>query len=89
MNQLLADIDGLAHEAFRARGEITSRPELETRHSAFDELAHELRQPLGVIESLAYFLEMSESDPQAAGHLQRIQAMVLKANDILERYAGV
>ena len=46
---------------------------------------HELRQPLGVIESIAYFLEITAEDEQLCGHMQRIQAMVLQANHILER----
>ena len=48
------------------------------------ELAHELRQPLGVIESLAYYLELISTDEKVCGHLQRIQAMVFEANRILE-----
>ena len=52
---------------------------------ALDELAHELRQPLSVIESLAYFLELTASEERIRGHLQRIQAMVVQANRILER----
>ena len=50
-----------------------------------DELVHELRQPLGVIESLAYYLELTSTDESASVHLKRIQAMVLKVSRILER----
>lgn len=49
---------------------------------------HELRQPLGVIESIAYFLEITAEDERLCSHLQRIQAMVLQANRILERHSG-
>ena len=49
----------------------------------FDDLAHELRQPLSVIESLAYYLELTAADPSTAGHLRKIQAMVWEANRIL------
>lgn len=52
---------------------------------ALQEVSHELRQPLGVIESLAYYLELTSTDERTRGHLQRIQAMVLQANRVLER----
>ena len=54
-------------------------------YSAMDDLAHEVRQPLSVIESLAYYLELTATDEKARVHLQRIQAMVLQANLILKR----
>jgi signal transduction histidine kinase len=54
-------------------------------HSAMDDLAHEVRQPLSVIESLAYYLELTATDEKVRVHLQRIQAMVLQANLILKR----
>lgn len=53
--------------------------------SVLDELAHEVRQPLSVIESLAYYLEITSPDEKTRAHLQRIQAMVLQANLILKR----
>ncbi len=56
---------------------------------SFEDLAHELRQPLGTIEALAYFLELTAEDESICGHLQRIQAMVVQANDILERSCGI
>ena len=49
-----------------------------------DEVLHEIRQPLSTIESLAYYLEMTAADDQICCHLQRIRAMVLEANQILE-----
>lgn len=52
---------------------------------AVDELVHEIRQPLSVIESLAYYLELTSADEMVRGHVKRIQAMVLEANQILER----
>lgn len=52
---------------------------------SLEELAHELRQPLGAIEALAYFLELTAEDEKICGHLQRIQEMVAQANHILER----
>ena len=53
--------------------------------SAMEDLAHEIRQPLSVIESLAYYLELTSTDEKTRVHLQRIQAMVLQANLILKR----
>ena len=53
--------------------------------TALDDLAHEVRQPLSVIESLAYYLELTCTDEKTRAHLQRIQAMVLQASLILKR----
>ena len=49
------------------------------------ELIHELRQPLSVIESLAYYLEMTSTDKNSSIHLQKIRVMLLKAHAILEQ----
>lgn len=49
---------------------------------------HELRQPLGVIESIAYFVQITADDEQLCGHMQRIQAMLFEANRILERHSA-
>ena len=53
--------------------------------SALEEVAHEVRQPLSVIESLAYYLEMTSADEVTASHLRRIQAMVVQANRVLSQ----
>ena len=50
---------------------------------SFGDIAHELRQPLSIIESLAYYLELTSKDESACVHLRKIQAMVLQANYIL------
>lgn len=50
----------------------------------WDELVHNLRQPLSAIESLAYYLELVCADPKTRTHLQHIQEMVTQANSILE-----
>ena len=52
---------------------------------SLDEFMHEIRQPLGVIESLAYYLELTAVDESVSAHLKRIQLMVLQANRILDR----
>lgn len=51
----------------------------------FDDLVHELRQPLSTIECLTYYLELVCTDTQTRSHLRRIQDMVTNANHILER----
>jgi signal transduction histidine kinase len=65
---------------------VTATPDLRSvasLTSMMEEVAHELRQPLSVIESLAYYLEMTSTDDVAASHLRRIQAMVMQANCVL------
>lgn len=55
--------------------------------AVLEELIHDIRQPLGAIDSLAYFLELTSIDDQACTQLQRIRAMVVQANRILEQTA--
>jgi signal transduction histidine kinase len=52
-----------------------------------EELIHDIRQPLGAIDSLAYFLELTCIDEQACTQLQRIRSMVAQASRILEQSA--
>jgi light-regulated signal transduction histidine kinase (bacteriophytochrome) len=49
------------------------------------DLVHDLRQPLSIIESTAYYLEMMSSDAAFASHLQHIQKMVGETHRILEQ----
>ncbi|MDQ2712890.1 MAG: hypothetical protein M3Y24_11805 [Acidobacteriota bacterium] len=49
-----------------------------------DDLAHDLRQPLSTIESLAYYLEITTVDDQVCGYLEKIRHMVNRANGILD-----
>jgi nitrogen-specific signal transduction histidine kinase len=53
--------------------------------SQLQELAHELRQPLGTIESIAYYLQITSSDEKLNAQLGLIQALVTEASTILER----
>lgn len=55
--------------------------------AVLEELIHDIRQPLGAIDSLAYFLELTSNDDQASTQLKRIRAMVVQANRILEQSA--
>ncbi|HEX4170217.1 MAG TPA: histidine kinase dimerization/phospho-acceptor domain-containing protein [Bryobacteraceae bacterium] len=61
-------------------------PETSTRPVSIDELAHDLRQPLSAIESLAYYLEMTSTDDHLCKYLEHIRAMVNRANFILDMY---
>ena len=49
-----------------------------------DDLAHELRQPLSTIESLAYYLEITTVDDQVCQCVEQIRRMVSRANGILD-----
>jgi signal transduction histidine kinase len=69
----------LAHSEIVARGLAGVNPVLS------DEIIHELRQPLSVIDSLAYYLELTAADEKIYAHLDQIRAMVSQANRILER----
>lgn len=78
--------DGTAHcHSLPSAFAVSALQEDRSTPSLIDELAHEVRQPLSVIESLAYYLEITSTDEKTRAHLQRIQAMVLQANLILKR----
>jgi hypothetical protein len=49
-----------------------------------DELIHEIRQPLGVIESLTYFIELTTTDEKIGPRLDHIQSMLAKVHHMLE-----
>jgi hypothetical protein len=52
---------------------------------SFEDFIHELRQPLGVIESLSFVLELTSTESTNSGaHLRHIRAMVNQAHRILE-----
>ena len=74
--------------AFDVPGQEVSsaQPDLQDVHPGkLEELVHELRQPLSVIESLAYYLEMTVADKNSCNHLQRIRVMLRKTHAILEQ----
>jgi signal transduction histidine kinase len=73
----------LAHGEIRARQSVTAGVD----PAVLEELIHDIRQPLGTIDSLAYFLELTSIDEQACTQLKRIRAMVVQANRILEQSA--
>src|SRR5438445_12243318 len=85
MNQQLSP-----HIAFTPQDGSVARSPLDPRQAgskalSIDEFVHDIRQPLGVIESLAYYLELTSTDEKVSAHLRRIQLMVLQVNRILER----
>jgi signal transduction histidine kinase len=51
---------------------------------SLDDLIHELRQPLGVIDSLAYFIELTTTDDNIVPRLEHIKSMLVKVNHMLE-----
>jgi light-regulated signal transduction histidine kinase (bacteriophytochrome) len=77
-----SQVDSLAHGELRRRGDENDSTEM-------NELIHELRQPLDVIESLAFYLEITSSDQCVRERLQKIQAMVVRANQILQHSVAV
>jgi hypothetical protein len=84
MNKVAPPFNVVTQDAPLAHREIISRltgaiPVLS------EEIIHELRQPLGVIDSLAYYLELTSADEKICANLEKIRAMVSQANGILER----
>ena len=85
MNELFSRSSIPRKEASLSRGDLRGGQLAGVYPAALDNLLHELRQPLSIIESLAYCLERSATDGTTLAHLSRIQAMVVEAHCILER----
>ncbi len=89
MNKVASPFNVVTQDASLAHREIISRSRLTGVNPVLsEEIIHELRQPLGVIDSLAYYLELTAADEKICTHLERIRAMVSQANGILERAQG-
>ena len=71
-----------------ANGDQVDHCETGVHPLPLDELAHELRQPLSTIESLAYYLEITADDDQICRHLQHIRMLVGRASRILDHAAA-
>ena len=84
MNQVLTTFSTPSQVDSLAGGELRRCRSDESCSMQIDELIHELRQPLDVIESLAFYLEITSSDQYVRERLQKIQAMVVRANQILQ-----
>jgi light-regulated signal transduction histidine kinase (bacteriophytochrome) len=89
MNQVLPTFSAPSQVDSLAGGELRRRRRDENCSMQIDELIHELRQPLDVIESLAFYLEITSSDQYVRERLQKIQAMVVRANQILQHSIAV
>jgi signal transduction histidine kinase len=88
MNKATPPFNVVTQEVPLAHSEIINRRLAGVNPVLSEEIIHELRQPLGVIDSLAYYLELTARDEKMCGHLERIRAMVSQANGILERASG-
>jgi signal transduction histidine kinase len=88
MNNVALPFNLVTQDVPLAHREIISRRLSGVNPVLSEEIIHELRQPLGVIDSLAYYLELTAADENICTHLERIRAMVSEANGILERAAG-
>ena len=89
MNKVAPPFNVVTQDAPLAHRETISRSRLTGVIPVLsEEIIHELRQPLGVIDSLAYYLELTSADEKICAHLERIRAMVSQANGILERASG-
>ena len=89
MNKVASPFNVVTQDAPLAHREIISRSRLTGVNPVLsEEIIHELRQPLGVIDSLAYYLELTAADEKICRHLEQIRAMVSQANCILERAQG-
>lgn len=88
MNANFSPVPTLAQEALLSQLDLTPAQIEDPKARVMEELAHDLRQPLGVIESLAYFIELTSQDERLSTQAQRIQAMVLQAHLILDSYSS-
>ena len=85
MNQQLSPHVPFAPQDSPVTGSDLDPRQTDPKTQSLDEFMHDIRQPLGVIESLAYYLELTSTDEKVNAHLRRIQLMVLQVNRILER----
>jgi hypothetical protein len=85
MNKVAPPFNLTMQDVPLAHSEIFTRKLAGANPVLSEEIIHELRQPLGVIDSLAYYLELTAADERLYGHLAQIRAMVSQANRILER----
>ena len=83
MNDLLSHRSVCQHDVSLV-GDLRAAHPAESPDS-WQELVHDLRQPLGTIEALAYFLELTAQDDNSCPHLRRIRNLVAQANRILDR----
>lgn len=85
MNEVISGIPMPVQDVALVRGPSKGNLPAGVTPAPFDELLHDLRQPLSAIEALAYFMEMTSCDESVRRHSQRILAMVSRAHGILDR----
>ena len=85
MNEVQTTLATLSQDVSLGHGDLRGSRRLDMQLTPLSDFIHEVRQPLEVIETLAYYLEMTSSDDRVCAHLQKIQAMVLRANQILQK----
>jgi signal transduction histidine kinase len=85
MNKVASPFSVVRQDVPLAHSEILTRKLAGVNPVLPNEIIHELRQPLSVIDSLAYYLEITAADEKIYVHLDQIRAMVSQANRILER----
>lgn len=82
MNTVVSPFTALLQDADPLK--VTESPRSGVNPVNLDELIHELRQPLSVIESLTYFIELSTTDENISSRLEHIQSMLEKVHQMLE-----
>ena len=85
MNKVASPFSVVRQDVSLAHSEMLTRKLAGVNPVLSNEIIHELRQPLSVIDSLAYYLELTAADEKIYAHLDQIRAMVSQANRILER----
>lgn len=89
MNELQIQSHAVPQDVALANGSLRVARKMDVQISQIDQLRHELCQPLEVIDTLAHYLEMTSHDENLCAHLRKIQAMVVRANQILETAEAV
>jgi signal transduction histidine kinase len=84
MNTVVSQFTAAEQDVSLVPGEISLLSQSGASPAFLEDLIHELRQPLGVIETLAYFIEITTTDEAIATRLQHMQAMLTKVHHILE-----
>jgi signal transduction histidine kinase len=88
MNNAVFQVDVSSEALPTESDDLRNRPDAGVHPVCIEDLAHELRQPLSTIDSLAYFLEMTAADERVCIHLRQIRRMVNRASRILDHAAA-
>ncbi len=79
-------VDERTRELKEAQEELVSKEKLATLGKVSGSISHELRNPLAVIDSSAYYLQtvLRDASEKVLEHLYRIKSSVKKATDIIQ-----